>query len=207
MAIRGAIFDLDGTLVDSGLDFDLMRREMELAPGLPLLEAIEQLSGARSERCWAILAEHELAGARRSTLYPGVREFVQALETRGLRRAVFTRNSRAIACDTLERLELAFDPILGREDAAVKPDPEAIWKNCANWGLRPGECCVIGDHRFDILAGRRAGAHTVLFAPPGHVSGLADHEQADHTLASFAEPSELWAWLDQIDLEGCGGCC
>ena len=94
MAIRGAIFDLDGTLVDSGLDFDQMRREMNLAPGLPLLEAIEQLPAAHAERCWAILAEHELAGARRSTLYPGVREFVHALEVRGLRRAIFTRNSR-----------------------------------------------------------------------------------------------------------------
>ena len=34
--IRGLIFDLDGTLVDTQLDFDLMRREMELPPG-PIL--------------------------------------------------------------------------------------------------------------------------------------------------------------------------
>jgi HAD superfamily hydrolase (TIGR01509 family) len=207
MAIRGAIFDLDGTLVDSGLDFDQMRREMNLAPGLPLLEAIEQLPAAHAERCWAILAEHELAGARRSTLYPGVREFVHALEMRGLRRAVFTRNSRVIARDTLARLELDFDPILGREDAAVKPNPEAIWKICETWRLRPSECFVIGDYRFDIEAGRRAGAHTVLFAPPGHDSGLGEHLRAGHTLASFAEPAALWAWLDQIDLGGSGGCC
>ncbi len=40
---RGVIFDLDGTLVDSGLDFDEMRREMQLPPRQPILEAIARL--------------------------------------------------------------------------------------------------------------------------------------------------------------------
>ncbi len=43
MIVRGVIFDLDGTLVDSGLDFDLMRREMGLPPGKPLLESFDLL--------------------------------------------------------------------------------------------------------------------------------------------------------------------
>jgi len=41
--IRGIIFDLDGTLADSQLDFDAMRREMELPLGLPILEALTRL--------------------------------------------------------------------------------------------------------------------------------------------------------------------
>ena len=56
MPIRGVIFDLDGTLVNSGLDFVQMRSEMGLAPGLPLLEAIERLQATDAERCWTILA-------------------------------------------------------------------------------------------------------------------------------------------------------
>lgn len=40
---RGVIFDLDGTLVDSGLDFDSMRREMGLDPGTPILESLATL--------------------------------------------------------------------------------------------------------------------------------------------------------------------
>ena len=207
MTIRGAIFDMDGTLVDSSLDFDEMRREMGLASGLPLLEAIAQATNDDAERCWAILHEHERRGARRATLYPGVREFLATLAERGLRRAVFTRNSRPSTAATLERLQLEFDPVVCREDGPAKPHPAAIWKICETWGFRPTECVMIGDYRFDIEAGRRAGTHTVLFSGSGQASGLDESEAADHTLQSFADTAAFWAWIAQIDLGGSGGSC
>ena len=39
LALHGMIFDLDGTLVDSGLDFDAIRRDMGLPAGMPILDA------------------------------------------------------------------------------------------------------------------------------------------------------------------------
>lgn len=198
--IRGAIFDLDGTLVDSALDFALMRREMELPDGLPLLEAIAELDVASAERCWEILAEHERRGVERATLLPGVREFLHSLGERGLRRAVFTRNSQRSALATLARFELEFDAIACREDGPAKPDPTSIHQICQAWELSPRECVMIGDYRFDIEAGWRAGTHTVLYTGAGGRSGLASHERPDFTLASFAEPLAFFAWLDQIDL-------
>ena len=207
MAIRGAIFDMDGTLVDSSLDFEAMRREMRLADGLPLLEAIAQASADDAERCWSILHEHERRGAQRATLYPGVREFLDTLRQRGLRRAIFTRNSRLSTAATLERLQLEFDPIVCREDGPPKPHPEAIWKICETWGLQPNECVMIGDYRFDIEAGRRAGTHTVLFSGSGQSSDLDESDAADHTMHSFADAGAFWAWIAQIDLGGSGGSC
>ena len=207
MPIRGAIFDMDGTLVDSSLDFDEMRRAMGLVGGLPLLEAIAQANADDAERCWAILHEHERQGARRATLYPGVREFLDTLAERGRRRAVFTRNSRLSTAVTLERLQLDFDPVVCREDGPAKPHPAAIWKICETWGFRPNECAMIGDYRFDIEAGRRAGTHTVLFTGSGQGSGLDETEAADHTLQSFADTAAFWAWIAQIDLGGSGGSC
>jgi phosphoglycolate phosphatase len=207
MPIRGAIFDLDGTLVDSGLDFDLMRREMGLSNGIPLLEALEEIPPEAALECWAILAQHEYRGSRRATLFPGVREFLSALDERGVVRAVVTRNCRALTCGTLDRLELDFNPIICREDAPAKPDPRAIWKVCETWGFDPSQCVMIGDYRFDIEAGQRAGTHTVLFTGSGGRTGLGDGEPADFVLESFAEPSGLWAWWAQIDLGGSGGSC
>jgi HAD superfamily hydrolase (TIGR01509 family) len=207
MPIRGVIFDLDGTLVDSRLDFDRMRREMGLSGSLPLLEAIEQLPPTDAQRCWTILAEHEQRGAQRATPMEGVPAFLQTLAGRGLNRAVFTRNSRAQTLATLARLALGFDPVICREDGPVKPHPGAIWKICETWGLRPNECVMIGDYRFDIEAGRRAGTHTVLFTGSGGRVEEDDCERPDFTLASFAEPAALLHWLEQIDLEGSGRCC
>src|SRR5262249_5090298 len=125
--IRGVIFDLDGTLVDSGLDFDLMRQEMQLPPGMFILEAMSQLAEPRASQCREILAGREWQGAERATLMPGVVEFLAQLEQRGVRRAVLTRNSREIALATLKRLGLSFDPVVAREDAPAKPDPTAVW--------------------------------------------------------------------------------
>jgi phosphoglycolate phosphatase len=207
MPIRGAIFDLDGTLVASGLDFDLMRREMGIAGGMPLLEALEELPPEIAAECWAILARHELQGSQRATLFPGVREFLSALDERGVMRAVVTRNGRTIARATLDRLGLDFDLIVCREDAPPKPDPGAIWKVCETWGFDPSQCVMIGDYRFDIEAGQRAGTHTVLFTGGEQRTRMGDGESADFVLESFSEPNRLWAWWAQIDLGGSGGSC
>ena len=40
MNFRGVIFDLDGTLIDSQLDFDAMRRDMQFPAGEPILESV-----------------------------------------------------------------------------------------------------------------------------------------------------------------------
>jgi phosphoglycolate phosphatase-like HAD superfamily hydrolase len=66
---------------------------------------------------------------------------------------------------------------------------------------------MIGDYRFDIEAGRRAGTHTVLFSGSGQPSGLEETDAADHTLQSFADAGAFWAWMSQIDLGGSGGSC
>jgi HAD superfamily hydrolase (TIGR01509 family) len=207
MPIRGVIFDLDGTLVNSALDFDAMRREMSIEGSLPLLEALAAMPAHRAERCWEILQQHERLGAARAVTYPGVHAFLEALAARGLARAVVTRNSRATTLSLLARLGLALDPVICREDAPVKPDPAAIHQICARWQVPPQQCVVIGDFRFDIEAARRAGAHAVLFAGGGGPSGLADDQAADFVLASFEQSEAFWAWLGQIDLGGHPGSC
>ena len=73
---RGVIFDLDGTLVDSALHFDQMRREMGFSLGTPVLEGIAALSADDAARCLAILEAHERAGCQRATCMPGAAELL-----------------------------------------------------------------------------------------------------------------------------------
>ncbi|MEX2115160.1 MAG: HAD family hydrolase [Pirellulales bacterium] len=207
MPIRGVIFDLDGTLVDSRLDFDQMRREMGIDGSPPLLEALANMPPERATRCWEILLEHERRGAEQAVPFPGVPQFLQELAERGLARGVVTRNSRESTLALLARLGLQFDPVLGRHEAPPKPDPTALLHICQAWDFAPRECVMIGDYRYDIEAARRAGMHAVLFTGAGGLSGLAEENTVDLLLSSFAEPAEFWQWLGQIDLGGDEGSC
>ena len=82
----GIIFDLDGTLVESNLDFDSMCAEMRLPRGVPVLEAIAELPADEQLRCNEILHRHETVGAARAEIMPGARSFLHRLAERGLRR-------------------------------------------------------------------------------------------------------------------------
>src|SRR4029079_7060740 len=110
--IRGIVFDLDGTLVDSRLDFDPLRREMELPPDQPILESLARLDPLHAARCHDILHRHEWEGAEPAVLPPGARELVAVLDSRSIRQAIATRNSRRITEATLAKLDLPFDLVL-----------------------------------------------------------------------------------------------
>lgn len=189
MAIRGVIFDLDGTLIDSGLDFDQMRRDMEFAPGEWILETIESLEeGSRKERCLRILREHEHRGATTASLMPGARELLDELSRRGLPVAILTRNSREMTELALLRLGLSVSQIVAREDAPPKPDPTGLVTICRNWQFDVGEVIFVGDFRFDLVAGRRAGMKTVLYAP----AGLPDYaSEADYVISSLMQTCDV----------------
>ena len=188
---RGFIFDLDGTLVDSRLDFDAIRREMGLPDDEPILEALERMEPARARHCQNILDHFEREGGERAVVLPGVPELLKHLNRLHLRQAVVTRNSRAMAERMLSRCGLDFDPVVTRDDGPVKPDPWAIDCICRQWGTPPGRVVVIGDFRFDIEAGRRAGAITVFLGGERAGEQQPGAEQADFRLDSLQQADRL----------------
>jgi HAD superfamily hydrolase (TIGR01509 family) len=189
VTIRGVVYDLDGTLVDSGLDFPVIRREMNLPEGVPILEALAELPhGERLEECLRVLARHEDEAAERATLMPGAGELVAWLAVQSIPQAIFTRNSRRCARRMLDRVGLSFKWVLCREDGPPKPHPAGLLKLCEIWQVKPADVLFVGDFLHDINAGRAAGVRTVLFAPgePPHYAPLADF-----CISSLAEVERL----------------
>lgn len=197
-AIRGIIFDLDGTLVDSKLDFEAIRRDMGLPTQTPILEALGRTPpGSELERMQAVLHSHELRSAELATLFDGVTEFLQWIDEQAWQRAILTRNSRVCTDLVLDRLNLQFSHVLTREDAAPKPDPEGLLAICRAWDLPPHEVVFCGDYLFDLQAGRRAGMRTILYAP-GSLPEFAD--QADFVLRAFhTAADELQEWVAGVE--------
>jgi HAD superfamily hydrolase (TIGR01549 family) len=171
---------MDGTLVDSGLDFDQIRAEMGLDKG-PILETMATLPIDRQRECEAILDRHERAGAERATLLSGAIEWIERLDGAGIPRAIFTRNSRLIVERTLARCGLEFQTVVSREDAPAKPDPAGIHLCCQQWDVSPTDVLMVGDYLYDIEAGRRARSRTALVThgKDWHFADLAEFRWRD----------------------------
>lgn len=196
--VRGMVFDLDGTLIDSALDFDRIRSDMGLPRGKPILEALATVpEGSDKDRMRSVLRSHELAGAERASLFPGVDETLVFLREQNIPTAILTRNSRESTEIVLRRLALQFDRVLTREDAPPKPDPTGLIAICRHWRVNPEAIPFCGDYRFDLEAGRAAGMPTVLYAP----GDLPDYAPlADHLLPCFTRFAELWTRLNASSL-------
>jgi len=165
LARRCWIFDMDGTLTVAVHDFDAIRAELGLPKGRPILESLAALPTAESAPLYRQLDEIELELARGARAEAGALELLQALQERGRCLGILTRNSLPNALETLRAcgLEGFFEAacVLGRDEAAPKPDPDGIQRLLTRWSAEPGEGLMIGDFLFDLMAGRAAGLGTV----------------------------------------------
>ena len=163
------IFDLDNTLADSAIDFDAIRRALDLPPDKPILEEIGTRPATEASALHKRLEELERAYALRATPLPGAQALLAALAEHGCPRGILTRNSRANAFATLAGCGLAgffaADHVLGREEAAPKPDPAGVQKLLAAWDAAPAGAVMVGDFHYDLEAGHRAGIATIYYDP------------------------------------------
>jgi phosphoglycolate phosphatase len=191
--VRGVVFDLDGTLVVEHLDYDAIRRELDFPSRTPLLEGIALLSAAQQQLAYDVLHRHEQAAALTAELNPGVEAFIKRLDARGVRRAVFSRNSRSAVTVVLERCGLRFETVVAREDGPHKPNPHGLRQICQQWRLPPYEVLMIGDYLYDVQAGVKAGVRTALVT---HGRQLPFAQLADLMFAGFEEiPATLREWI------------
>jgi phosphoglycolate phosphatase len=202
---RLAIFDLDGTLVDSRADIARAANHARAALGLPahelgtvvgfvgdgaakLIERMTPEVGA-ADRARALAAFEAHYGAHccvDTVVYPGITALLGALRDAGWALAVATNKPDAMTRTLLAGLGLArwFAGVRGG-DGPRKPDPGQLTALMTAAGVAPGATWMIGDHRTDIGAARAAGCR-VAFCRWGF--GQHDGLAVD---ADVATPGEL----------------
>lgn len=171
------IFDLDGTLTLPNLDFDQIRRELGLEQ-VPILEAMANMDDGRRARAVAVLARHEERAAHESQLQEGACQTLTALDNRGFKTAILTRNARRWVDVVLEKHGLVVDAIRTRDDGAIKPSAEPVLSLCEELRCEPAVSWMVGDYLHDIESGRAAGCRTVLLVGAGarpDFAGRADY--------------------------------
>ncbi|QXH47576.1 HAD family hydrolase [Pseudomonas xanthosomatis] len=183
-AIRHWVFDMDGTLTVAVHDFAAIREALEIPTEHDILTHLAALPAQEAAAKHAWLLEHERDLAVASKAAEGAVELVRELAARGCRLAILTRNARELAHVTLEAIGLAdcfpVEQVLGRDEAAPKPDPDGLLQIAQAWGVAPAEMVMVGDYRFDLDCGRAAGTRTVLVNLPDNPwPALADWHAAD----------------------------
>lgn len=192
MPVKLLVFDLDGTLADTGEDLALSVNRTLRAMGIPerreeeilgyvgdgVRRLLERSLGERHRerldeslsRFRGIYAEHLLD---RTTLYPGVTEVLLHF---GEKTKVLITNKNTdftlALCRGL-RIDACFREIIGGDSKEfMKPDPRLLLPLFERYGAGPDETLVIGDGVNDILLARRAGARACAF-----LNGLGRREE------------------------------
>ncbi len=185
MSLKLAIFDLDGTLVDSRniIQAAMVRafEDNDLTP--PAYEQTRRIVGLGLAQACQILApdvsgdrlDHLVESYRQSfvtlraegqgfePLYEGARETVERLSAEGWLLAIATGKARRGILSFFEQhqMERFFDTSWCADDGPGKPHPHMCEQAMAALGAAPEQTLIIGDAIHDIRMGLNAGIHTL----------------------------------------------
>lgn len=177
--VRVALFDLDGTLVDSLADLALAlnrtRAEFDLPPitieevracvgeGVRMLvkRAFPEKPGSIEELLERQRANYCECLLENTVLYPGVRETLEQLKSAGWALGIVTNKPSAMTWPIIEGVGIRhlFSAVVGGGDSSeLKPHPSPLFLAASRMGKElDAEDWIVGDHFTDLAAGRQAG--------------------------------------------------
>ncbi|MGB2427452.1 MAG: HAD family hydrolase [Alteromonas sp.] len=154
---QGVIFDLDGTLVESNLDFAEIRRAIGCPTGVDVLKYIAELPSLHTQsQAHQVVLQHELDDAQDAAWLSGAKDFVEKLHAQDVPMAIVTRNCQAATQIKMENNSIPIDIVLTREDAPAKPDPTALLMIAQRWQIPCEQLLYVGDYIYDEQAAANA---------------------------------------------------
>ncbi|WP_294339152.1 HAD-IA family hydrolase [uncultured Sphingomonas sp.] len=206
---RLALFDCDGTLVDSAANICLAverafdrhkltpptREAIRGIVGLSLPQAMAVLHAQADEEFCDVLAQSykDAFVAMRGTpdfahepLYPGIADALATLADSGWALGVATgKSDRGLSIILATHgLTSAFVTLQTADRHPSKPHPAMALAAIADAGSKPEQTVMIGDTSYDMTMGRAAGAHAVGVAwgyhTPPMLTGAGATQVVDH---------------------------
>jgi pyrophosphatase PpaX len=207
MRFRVVLFDLDGTLIDSGgiilasmrhATRAVLNREIEdeilmaTVGGAGLVEQMRLLDPQRVDELVRVYREHNEPLHDTLEACAGILDVLPRLRQDGRRLGIVTAKRRetvGLAFATLPELEPLFDVVVGSEDTERhKPDPDPLLFALDRLGGEPAEAAYVGDSPFDLRAARAAGMHAVGVTWGGiHPAERLRAEEPDALVSSAEE--------------------
>lgn len=215
-SIECVLFDLDGTLVDTAPDFIkvvnrlLKEHEKPAICSQLIYQTVSDGARALVKLAFEIQEDHaefsnlqqrlldlyfEQLANTESTLYPGMEELLNKLESSKIAWGIVTNKPEKYTLLLLEKLNLrnrCMAVICPEHVTARKPDPEAILLACQQLNSDTQRTVYIGDHIRDIQAAKNADVIAIA-AAYGYLSADAKVEEwyADFILQSSDQAESL----------------
>lgn len=193
-SMKGAIFDLDGVIVDTAkyhflawrslaeqLNIEFTAEDNELLKGVSRMRSLDiilDLGGIQ------VPAEEKEALARKKNdeylsfisqideqeLLPGAKSYLLRLRGEGIKIALGSASKNAVLI--LKKLNIIdlFDAIVdGNKVSKAKPDPEVFLLGCKELQLEPGDCVVYEDAAAGVQAAKAAGMRVIGIGERRHL--------------------------------------
>ncbi len=184
------LFDLDGTLIDSGWMIlesfrhatrTVLRREIPdevLVAGVGGTSIYEQMAAIdadRVEELVRVYREHNEPLHEELEAFEGIEELLADLHAEGRRLGIVTAKRRPTAELAFATLGIGgfFDVVVTAESTERrKPHPEPIFHALERFGAESRDAAFVGDSPYDMGAGKAAGVFTVGVSWGGIHSGV-----------------------------------
>lgn len=199
------IFDLDGTLIESHIDFHAMRKaviDLAQRSGVPYGElhttmGVPQLMDAAMHRLRQMgqgsdglalrfegeanrkLDELEMEALPHAKPAPGAKEVLPSLQQKGYRLGVLTRSCEGYAKTSLYNAGLLalFTKLRTRNDSGpAKPNPESLLVLLKDMGVAKDRALFVGDGSQDVECAKAAAVDFVGMVHPGDKAAEAEQE-------------------------------
>ena len=215
------LFDLDGTLLDSAYehvtawqealkDEDIhipnarIHRCVGMSGKLMLRTIFKELGREISDRQIDRLEGlHRNRFSKKLTsirVLPGARELLKHLTNIEIQWAIATRGDKKTVDNMIKRLRIpSTTPVITGDDVErAKPNPDVFLAAATRLGVAPGDCVVVGDSIWDLIAARRAKALGIGLLRGGY--GEAELFQAG-AYRVYAHPAGLLERISEIGIQ------
>ena len=201
------LFDLDGTLIDSGaiivaslrhaattvLGREIPDDELKAAVGGPgLIAQMRALDETRVEELVEVYRAHNEPLHAQLEPCPGIEDALRRLHDEGRRLGIVTAKRQVtvrLAFDVLPQLEAFFEVVVGADDTERhKPHPDPLLLALDLLGAAPGDAAYVGDSPFDVAAAKAAGVTAIAVGWGGiHSAERLAREQPDALVETAEE--------------------